>query len=375
MAANPFKIIEIFETVEGTIADFIQSGPSTGIGGHIRDGYRKRCEQFSNAPLWARLLIGSGASPLKRICDPYLGSLGYDGPDIAPAFTGGQCENRVYTVVVEYQTVLTNGQTNPNISTAQANLTGPIVRAEGRGSPAFQTIVVIHDGVESVLRSGSCNQGCYRNIRIASVTPTDGQPDECGDPPPEMSPGTNPAPDPGPTPGPEPFSDPAAPTGPPILPIPPYLEPGNEPQPIEAPELEPPLGNPEALPGAEPSAQDEISQPAPSGENGSDIDFGPPPDGFVWVGAIFKATDAPDYGGIAGSGPANLVYPRVIGNISLRHGSQYGTAERIRSSSYSICRPSSSLLVTGCRVNTLPGISFSIFPLKLEQCPEDPCAE
>lgn len=99
-------------------------------------------------------------------------------------FSGGQLAVN-YRVTYEYNSILVSGATG-SLSTQTAGgsvgFRGPIQGIKGEGLPAFQNIVLLHNGQETGIRGGSCAQGCYRNIKIVSVTRVDGLPDTGGDP-------------------------------------------------------------------------------------------------------------------------------------------------------------------------------------------------
>lgn len=99
-------------------------------------------------------------------------------------FSGGQLAVN-YRVTYEYNSILVSGDTG-SLSTQTAGgsvgFRGPIQGIKGDGLPAFQSIVLLHNGQESGIRGGNCAQGCYRNIKIVSVTRVDGLPDTGGDP-------------------------------------------------------------------------------------------------------------------------------------------------------------------------------------------------
>ncbi len=385
---NPIAVIQAIENVEGAIGNFIANGPSTGLQGYVRDQYRKRCDQFANAPGWAQTLSNASGGSLGRICQPWYDEQGFDGPVSQPSFTGGQCEGIGYVIDYEYNTVGTDGSTlEPPIEITGAasiagGIPGPIQGIEDRPSGDGTILVVTYGGgLETIINSSAAVQGDFRNPRIIEARRFDGLSDECGDPPPELTPGPNPPPDPGPTPGPEPTDDPFNPTGPPILPIPDYDDPIGGPTPIVGPDptdvgAEPDdiPGNPDTAPGGGDDVGEPIAvDPGPAG-GGDETDFGEPPAGRSWVGCLLRFTFPPTVGTIAGSGPANPVSPRVVGNASLVYEGGRGDAFQVRSSSMVIVRPSGALRVTGVYVNSEPGITYTIRPLSLKNCPENICS-
>jgi hypothetical protein len=363
---NPFGVVKKFIEAEDTLADFIANGPSAGLGGWVRDGYRKRCDQFANLPGWARALgLGSAAS-LGRICQPYWDDGGFDGPAVQTPFSGGQCPGVSYRV--QYQDIVDGAPFgSPNFVSG----TGPVIGAYkdvagnvGRAGIEFAS------GKVQTIDGGATQIGAPL---ILGITRPDGQPDNCGDPPGDLEPGANPPPDPGPTAGPEPSDDPANPTGPPLLPIPDYDDPIGGPTPIDAPPDAGPTGGPaEGQPGGPENIAPGI--PVDPGEGDDpETDFGDPPEGAVWVGCLLNFTFPEEYGNIPGSGPANEVLPRTVGNGSLVFNGGRGNAEIVRSAWQYLLRPSPALQVQGVFVNVNPGITYVVYPLSIEKCPPNQC--
>lgn len=404
-SASPKSVLDALVNTENAIADFIANGPSTGIAGHIRDGYRNRCNQFANAPAWAQALGNGPTGTLGRICQPWYDAQGKDGPTInTPAFTGGQCAVQ-YVYRLTSATVQRQGCPSPTFSQTVTGLpvdvgpvTGPITNVEGRatdeniffcasrGVNHFTTARLFLEGASGsasvVLGPGDSQADVIGVTFTGSLVRVDGLPDNCGNPPETLEPGADPPTDPGPTDGPEPTDDPNNPFGPPLLPIPPYDDPLGGPTPIEGPDgISNPIG-PDDLPGsteAQPGGPENIGdpiavEPAP-GEQGEQTDFGTPPAGQVWVGALLRFEFPEELGSIPGTFPTNTVIPRTIGNASLVFGGGRGTAFPIRSASFDVFRPSPALEVQGVYVNVLPGITYTVSPVSIAKCPENLCAE
>lgn len=382
---GPLAVVDGLLGAEEDLGNFIKNGPSTGIAGHARDQYRKRCDQFANLPPWAKLIADNGGGPLGRICKPYWDTTGATGPTKQPPFIGGQCPSPVrYSVTFQFNAILTDGNNRepPTIETSNPGGTGhlgPITSIEGRGTPSFQSIWLKHgNGLETRLKIGSCAQGCYRNIKINSVTRIGGAADNCGNPPSDLVKGPTPPPDPGPTPAPDPTSDPNNPGGPPILPIPDYEDPIGGPTPIEGPDpyaptlpTSPPLVPPDSQPGGPENVGDPIGGNPPAGGGGSGTDFGAPPPGRAWIGCFLLFTIPDAYGAIAGTTGSAKVTPRVFGNASLVFAGGLGTAHRVNSGSMSLFREHGALQVTGVYVNSLPGITYTVRPVSVELPPEN----
>lgn len=120
-------------------------------------------------------------------CGEYLDSIGegVDPGSIGPDFEGGQCAGILYTVTFQYNLIATDGSTIEPAVTATSNAIGPISGIRGFGAPDFQNIVIDSGVGPDFARTGSCPQGCYRNISIVSIARADSAPDTCGDPPPQ----------------------------------------------------------------------------------------------------------------------------------------------------------------------------------------------
>jgi hypothetical protein len=114
-------------------------------------------------------------------------------PPTDPPFFGGQGVGVRYRVTWGRRSVLTNGtlSSTETVATFGGALgrPGPIRGVEGRVLPEWQQAWLLHgtDSTftidESQMASGSCPQGCFREIRIISIARVDGQPDTDGDPP------------------------------------------------------------------------------------------------------------------------------------------------------------------------------------------------
>lgn len=387
-SANPLAVIDAIQDVENRLGDFIANGPSTGLQGYVRDQYRKRCDQFANSPGWAQSLVNAAGGSLGRMCEPWYAARGFTGPTAQPPFTGGQCPT-FYDVNVTFTIASPGCDEGTFTNPLGLNVLGPIsVTTNNDGQPVqpgglcpgfSYTNIRLFDGNGNFVGQTGSGAG----VRLVSLNPTrvDGLPDNCGDPPPVLEPGPDPPPDPGPTPGPEPTVDPENPTGPPLLPIPPYDDPIGGPTPIVGPDpfdrgAEPTdiPGNPDTSPGGGDDVAEPINVDPGPGGGGNEVDFGEPPDGRVWVGCLLRFTFPSSIGAIAGSGPANPVTPRVVGNASLVFEGGRGDAFQVRSGSMVVVRPTGALRVTGVYVNSDPGITYTVRPLSLKKCPDNECS-
>lgn len=378
---SPSAILEALQGVEGAIGDFIANGPNDGIQGYVRDQYRKRCDQFANAPGWAQALANGPAGSLGRICEPWYSSQGTDGPTRQPPFTGGQCCDGTYRISYSGLT------TSQEPFQSEIDITGKIIgfgeRSNQPAQPTKSATVTrqLCSGQVDVIPLYAVFESQNLGFQLISITRIDGPPDDCGDPPAEFQPGPNPPADPGPTPGPEPTADPSNPTGPPLLPIPDYDDPIGGPTPITGPDpfdrgAEPTdiPGNPDASPGGGENVSDPIAVDPGPGGGGDETDFGDPPSGRSWVGCLLQFAFPDFIGAIAGSAPQNPVAPRVQGNASLVFEGGRGDAYQVRSGSMVLVRPTGALKVTGVFVNSEPGITYTVRPISIENCPTNECA-
>lgn len=212
-AAAAAEVKAILRQVGDVLTDgegqYIKSGNPTGVIPAVGlAGARHACRRWASDP------DGSTAATnlrMERSCRPYLDDIGAGAAlKVSQPFNGGQCPGVRYAITFQYNSILANGETiePPTVvvgNPAGPGFAGPIRGVVGRGSPQFQSIVLLYgENQEAVLRSGNCPQGCYRNIKLVSVQRVDGLADECGDPPPDI---TQPTPDPSPVARKVPFID------------------------------------------------------------------------------------------------------------------------------------------------------------------------
>jgi len=166
--------------------EYIRAGEPRGTVGKVGQAIaRSYCRQYGANPGAARF---GNAARIENACRPYLDDQDPGkGAKIGVPFPGGQCAVN-YLCVYKFNNILTNGQTQVPAIQQSVTLPGPIGIIYGTELPEWQNIrCLFNGGQETFLRTGSCNQGCYRNIEWVSITRSDGQPDNCGDPPPVVT--------------------------------------------------------------------------------------------------------------------------------------------------------------------------------------------
>lgn len=377
---NPINVIQDIIEAEGKIGSYVVSPGGNPFERWYKDGFKDRCDEYANLPPWARALSGPAGGSLSRICKPHWDEQGTDGPvNPGPLFNGGQCFGVTYNVTYAF-----TNSAGALIQQTTTSFIGPVTGVVGGPTNQFGGVPVLvrsSNPAQADRQVGTTTVANKETIRLVSVARTNGAPDTCGDPPDQpLIPGPNPPPNPGPQPGPEPRNNPDG--GPiPEVPIPPYDDPTYGPQPFvpgeepggggePAPPQSPAGGD--GLPGAPDSVAPPVGQTGNDGE-GENFPFGPPPAGKIWVGALVENTVDPRYGNIPGTGPANTVYPYVIGNASLIYAGGFSSSSRMRSRWHEMFRPVTALEVTGARVQCRPGVSASIRPVSATICPENTC--
>lgn len=204
-----------FDELSDAIANPSPSRPlreAVGVQG------RKVCQVLSTVPQWARSTPGL-LRDLSGVCAPYWDNEGISAPVVStPGFSGGQCSGG-YNVTLQ----TTNAPGSP--IGGSFVVTGPILSGrigqEPSGNPTnpirvFAEVTTAADGTQR--NSGANTRSSDLPAISLWLTRTNGQPDNCGDPPPTIEPGPSPAPNPPDLPVDErPFEDPV--TGP-QLPIP-----------------------------------------------------------------------------------------------------------------------------------------------------------
>lgn len=387
-------------------ADFIRDGTPTSTAGRIdQQVARATCRR------WARGEIGGSPvrdNNLRSVCTPYLNDIGEspDGVINEPPFTGGQCPVKYalnFSVQVPDFSGGGGGQTftgSPSCSNPPSvSVYGPIGSPFMRISESSWQAVIPHagpngGGAEYIASGGGIPSGetaSGGSIAITGLTPCEGS-DDCGDPPPEYEgPG-------GRCPGCVAPVDPVIITDDPdyddievdvtfpdddticvtidgdttCFEIPSLVDDGET-----AGEAQPgntggePRSGDGLSPGQTQSGSDGGAMPESGGE---DVDFGEPPEGQEWVGALVNVEpNVNRFGAIAGTGPENVVFPRTVGNVSLTYSDVRGSAEPIRSEFSLHFRGHPSQTLAGAKINLLPGSQYSITPLAVTTCPDPIC--
>lgn len=172
----------------------------------VRNAICTYARRVDNANSWLQGVVGPGAPavPLAReiratACgDPFVDETG-----VAPPFLGGQCSGTRYRFDYEAESrfnppgcgdrVISGGGT---LADSNFEIWGPVsnVRLEGEfqscGLTMFSRIEADYFTPEGVPRSGRLNFSDLRIVNLTSLifTRIDGNPDVCGDPPPEFPP-------------------------------------------------------------------------------------------------------------------------------------------------------------------------------------------
>jgi hypothetical protein len=326
------------------------------------------------------------------ICGQYLDGLGENPEDgaIEEPFQGGQCVTH-YLVVIEADAgpipgtgIFANGWT-----------TGPIVswRTEDDGVRT-RGFITSNSGFSSFARCSTPPvQGIQERLWFDTVSFERGPfrfsvlnscvPDNCGNPPVGIRP---PGRITGGTPPPPEITVEVPGFGPTTVTVNPGPDGGIE---VCLPELQVCIvvGDDDDDGGGEPGEPEDPTPPNGPNENGpgdedavgdaggenEDGDFGPPPEGRAWIGAFVQFTVPSKLGNIPSANPANPAYATVVGNVSLDHGGVFSDAKQARSRWVSCFRENPNLTVRGARVNTRPGVSFRVYPVSVEICPESLC--
>lgn len=125
-------------------------------------------------------------------------------PGAEPPFSGGQCSGVLYRMRIEYYRVDTSDGSD-SYGMREYVVRGPIRGWEIRGwSSAGSSLWLLHSDSDGnpddtrVAQTADPNV-IYEQVRIFQIERIDGLPDNCGDPPPELPPGTDPPTDPRPT--------------------------------------------------------------------------------------------------------------------------------------------------------------------------------
>lgn len=360
------------------IADFIANpDPSKPFANAIGNAGRKACESWSAQDPWTQGFLaqvipgGIGqAGLLNTVCKPYLDDNGWDSPSQVPPFTGGQCYT-TYNLDFSFTNQFGRQTSNQIVSGRIIGVYVTEVLGNGTKQSGIERETSPGAGITRI-SLGTVAGTIDPDPAIANIVRVDGLPDDCGDPPGVLAPGSNPAPSPGPFPtGEEPDVDPF---GNPIFYVPDIADPfGDIPIGDDPFAPAPVSGGGDGLPGLDDAIGPEAAD-VESGD-GEEIDFGEPPEGRVWVGCIVETTTDSKIGSIPGTGPGQRVWPDVRGNLSLKYGDRKGSNVRINSRFTDIYRPVTSLILTGAFLQLQPFSSGKIFPISALKCPDNPCGD
>lgn len=162
------------------------------VGNGIRNAY---CQMLSTAPaFWEQYVPTIGGLP-----NPGIGAARFaqrlfcnnEPPDLPrPPFSGGQCPDISYTVIVTYTGFLLNGEPDPNTTgnPQQFSSFGPIGGARvDQDATAFFVVGLGQPSVAAPSGEyplGTLNKSAYSRVQIDNiqVVPPPGVPDVCGDP-------------------------------------------------------------------------------------------------------------------------------------------------------------------------------------------------
>lgn len=313
------------------------------------------------------------------VCEPYWADEGIDPPQDVPPFTGGQCECISYRVVGTYAVEFADGSVSGPNSFTVASVPGPIgALSVNEGQLTSLGFDVGTPACGGRRRQDVAFASGFANFSITSVTRNDGQPDDCGDPPPDSVPGPS---NPG-TPYDQPQPLPGYP-GVDIIIGPPEITEGDDyyipititnddGDPVGPPIFWTPDGVPPSLPPPPPSPV-EPGAPVEPGEPSGDVPDDIPPqdedDGVETIGYEWTLTGPPiNLSMVPGTSPAVLTTP--YGNIQLRYedgtgATRYSDNLPIRVVSGSIIRQDPRLTVKGVIYSRRPDIGgIRLIPLR-----------
>lgn len=349
------KIIDAWDDlndIRGRMADPTDTTPRVQAA-------RATCDAYGSAPgpvAGALSVVGASTLPLDYACQPYWDDRGYDAPQEAPPFSGGQCPGVLYRVTV------TSDLFGEQVISSSRR--GPILPGGNRNqgtesSPSWfgfylygpnQTEGQIYDGAND-------NQ----NGRVVSVERVDELPDDCGNPPPSPQPGANPPPS---TPIGSPVDRPVHGTPTPVTVLPPARDPFGVPfWPVEVGDepyyVKPGPGTPDPVDEQpEPSIGDPMDVDG-SGEEDSDPDDEETKPTLLGYRFEVRELSSGFQSVIPGTNPR--VYSRIVGSIQLKMSAGdavfYSDNLQITSQEGSIVKSHPTLRVVGCAYNVLPDLA------------------
>lgn len=345
--------------VVGTILDIRDAIDDPVGGGVVGEIGRGVCDAvassgFDGIPFNNRTGIG-------WVCEDYWADEGIDPPVDTVPFTGGQCP-------VNYQVRVQGNSSNGDaFGNFGGSYPGPvtdfrIVDSQPVAStPPGQVRYFWEFDYNGGTQADAGQTLSFSPINF-SVRRQDGQPDNCGDPPPTSTPGPN-------NPG-TPYGTPTPVPGRPdtvIIVEPPDTGPDGQPHWDVNIEIGgEPVGGPiEFSPTGEPSPPDSIGPfeegpPVEPGDSSGDENTPESPNGGDCVGYKWELLDLPS-GGSRIPGTSPVIFPSTVGNVQLRmslpSGAQlFSDQVRILVESGTILRNSENFKVAGIRFNHLPDI-------------------
>lgn len=350
-----------------------------GIGGVLNElpwatgAYNQMCS------IWAGTGVPQGldAIGLPNLCSPYLADQGRTFGESELPFTGGQCE-------VEYRAV--------QGAWSYDDGDGNIVDRPPAGAPSFGpgplSIEVDRGGQRERLRNAA---GSYlRTLDVSSIGPgativtrgweisrSDGQPDDCGDPPPFFSPGAGYE---GESYGDEvPYTDGNGDTWNLTVDEPTVLPDGTINIPVTVNGIDVDI-NPGGSGGANPGPSDPgntvAGDPQTGGNGNGDRNTPDPPAGFRTVALSIEVANVPSGDGRIPNTSPNERYYAVIGNAAVRvaddEGNEYwGTDYPIRSKFTLLSIPVEGVRIVGYRVNVPQGVLYRATTINREEPTEE----
>lgn len=196
--------------------EFIRDGDPQSVPGKIVQGAaRAACRAYADDPTSVRAAVRPKA---EKSCRPYLEDIGYGIPPTAKKpFPGGQCATNYRIWAEQYNAVFGRWNDSAALGGGAQQIRGPVLSlaltnggpCQGGLGPGFLLGAVATGGAngDSVL---TIPQACITSppsgepgLRALRLVRSDGQPDNCGNPPPVY---TGPIPPVAPAPRPEPFS-------------------------------------------------------------------------------------------------------------------------------------------------------------------------
>ena len=348
----------------GILDDFRDAATSgSGLKGRAA---RAMCDAYADNPV-AGAMISASNQPfgvgMRYGCGPYWqGPDGYTPPTAPteePQFSGGQCPGVSYRVFRESSSSSVSEQQVTNPSTYQGPISSAFTKT-GEDDRQFRCFTYGPNQTEKCYQGSAPGGELDPVLNITRVERVDGNPDDCGDPPPEYVPPQPGSPPPGRGYGdPRDIGEPGEPYI--ITPRPPVIGPDGQPTvPVDTPtgpvDFRPDGTDP--APGGEPSIGEPIDVDG-SGEVDED-----PDDELTkpsLLGYRFTVRDsAPQFQSVI-PGTSPRIYSRVVGSLQLilrgENGTFYSDNLQITSQEGSIVKSHPTLKVVGCVYNVLPNLT------------------